>query len=88
MINKAKEKGVKNLLLSDARFLPFKDNVFDAAVSVHLLHLIKTWQAALREICRTTQRFMVSLYYAKKDMHANHDNLLRSHHQTTEKNGC
>jgi len=66
-IEKAKEKRVNNVLLGEARFLPFKDNVFDATISIHLLHLIKTWQDALREICRTTQGLMVSLYYARKD---------------------
>lgn len=36
----------------DATRLPFLDGSFDAAVGVHVFHLIPDWQAALREIAR------------------------------------
>lgn len=67
MIGKAKEKGVKNLLLSDARFLPFENKSFDVTISVHVLHLISEWQKTLREVCRVTRHAMFSLYDAHKD---------------------
>lgn len=67
MIAKARQKRVKNLFLSDARFLPFRANCFDAALSVHLLHLIGEWGKALSELCRVTRRVMVSLSYERHD---------------------
>ena len=36
----------------DASRLPFPDNSFDAAVDVHVFHLIPTWRAVLRELGR------------------------------------
>jgi SAM-dependent methyltransferase len=67
MTSKAKEKNVKDLLLADARYIPFKDKAFDVTISVHLLHLIKEWQKALAEVCRVTRHSMLSLYYTRKD---------------------
>jgi SAM-dependent methyltransferase len=70
MASKAKEKGVKQLLLADARFLPFKPNAFDAALCVHVLHLISEWRRVLQEICQASRFTMFSLYDA-------HDNPVR-----------
>lgn len=67
MIDKAVERGVHNLIRSDACFLPFKDNTFDVTVCVHLLHLISEWKMALKEICRVTRKVMVSMTYVKED---------------------
>ncbi len=67
MLEKAAEKGAGNLLQSDVCFLPLKDNSFDATVCVHLLHLISRWKAALQEICRVTQKAMVSTIYTQKN---------------------
>ncbi len=67
MTSKAKEKNVKDLLLADALSISFKDKIFDATISVHLLHLVKEWQKTLAEVCRVTRRAMLSLYYARKD---------------------
>lgn len=67
MLEKAAEKGAGNLVQSDVCFLSFKDNSFDATVCVHLLHLISGWKAALREICRVTQKVMVSTIYTRKN---------------------
>jgi ubiquinone/menaquinone biosynthesis C-methylase UbiE len=61
MMQKAKEKGVENLLRSDVCFLPFRDSCFDATLSVHLLHLISDWQTALGEICRVTKGNLFSV---------------------------
>jgi len=67
MLNKAKEKGVGILLHGDACFLPFKDNIFDAAVCIHLLHLVSGWEMVLQEICRVTRETMLSITYASKN---------------------
>jgi SAM-dependent methyltransferase len=67
MMSKAKEKDIENLLLADARSIPFKDKVFDVTISIHVLHLISEWQKVLREVCRVTRDAMLSLYYARKD---------------------
>lgn len=37
---------------ADATRLPFPVDAFDAAISVHVLHLIPNWQAAVAEIAR------------------------------------
>jgi len=67
MMSKAKEKGLQDLLLADARFIPFKDKTFDVAISVHVLHLISEWKKTLREVCRVSRHAMFSLYNARKD---------------------
>jgi len=67
MISKAEEKDVKNLLLADARSIPFRDKSFDVTISVHLLHLISEWRKTLGEVCRVSRHAMLSLYYSQKD---------------------
>lgn len=67
MINKATEKGTKNLLRADACFLPFKKKSFDATVCVHLLHLICEWRTTLQEICRVTKDVMFSIHYVREN---------------------
>lgn len=67
MINKAAERGVCHLLRGDACLLPFRDNSFDVSVCIHLLHLISEWKTALQEICRVTQRIMVSTSYVRRN---------------------
>lgn len=80
MINKAVEKGAHNLLQGDVCSLPFKDNSFDVAVSVHLLHLISEWKMALQEICRVTRRVMVSMTYVGADpVWETYDSLLKGY---------
>jgi len=80
MIGKAKDKGMKSLLLANACFLPFMNEAFDASICVHLLHLTSKWQTALQEICRVTRGFMVSLFYAEKDpVREAYDQLLKNY---------
>ncbi len=61
MMSKAKHKSVNNLLLADACFLPFRETSFNAAVSLHVLHLIKDWETALQEISRVTRDALFSV---------------------------
>lgn len=65
MMRNARRKGVDNLLLSDACFLPFKDSYFDASLCVHVLHLISDWQTALEEICRVTKNWLFSIAHKR-----------------------
>ncbi len=67
MIAKAREKGVGHLVRGDVRFLPFHKDCFDAAVSVHLLHLIEGWERALGELCRVTRCVMISMSHERRD---------------------
>ena len=49
----AKRKGERVLPIEgDATRLPFPDEAFDAALGVHIFHLIPAWQDALREVAR------------------------------------
>ncbi len=68
MLKRAMEKGVDNLFLGDACFLPFRDYSFDATVCIHLLHLITEWKMALEEICRVTREVMLSVVYTSKNV--------------------
>lgn len=80
MINKAMEKGVKNLLLADARRIPFRDKAFDVTISIHLLHLISEWRTTLEEIRRVSRYAMFSLYYARKNpVREAYNNLLKQY---------
>jgi len=63
MLQKAKQKGVANLHLADARYLPFNDLYFDATVCNHVLHLIQEWKTVLREITRVTRHIFLSTTY-------------------------
>lgn len=61
MVAKAVAKGTDNLLLGDACHLPFRDGTFGSAISVHLLHLISTWDCALAEISRVAEGKLLSV---------------------------
>lgn len=79
MINKAVEKSVCSLIRGDACFLPFRDNSFDVAICVHLLHLISEWKAALKEICMVTGKAIVSIDYVRRNpIREAYDRLLKS----------
>jgi ubiquinone/menaquinone biosynthesis C-methylase UbiE len=43
------------LVQGDATRLPFRDDVFGAALIVHVLHLIPNWRDALRELVRVVR---------------------------------
>jgi ubiquinone/menaquinone biosynthesis C-methylase UbiE len=61
MLGKAREKGTKILAVADARALPFRDSCFDSALSVHLLHLTREWEAVLNEVLRVTKDYFISI---------------------------
>ncbi|MBE9007768.1 class I SAM-dependent methyltransferase [Fortiea sp. LEGE XX443] len=47
---------------ADATFLPFADNSFDVALTVHVFHLISAWKQALAEIRRVLKPGGIYLY--------------------------
>jgi ubiquinone/menaquinone biosynthesis C-methylase UbiE len=61
MMVKAKEKGVSNLVLGDASILPFSGRAFDAAIMVHVLHLLPDWRGVVREVARVTRTTIIAL---------------------------
>jgi len=61
MMLKAREKGVDNLVLADMHELPFRDKSFDAAIVIHVLHIIADWPRVMRDVGRVTKRNIVSL---------------------------
>lgn len=66
-------------LRADAAALPFRDRAFDAAVSVHVFHLIPRWREALAEVARVLRPGGVLLLGA--DDQAAGGSLFRSPHQ-------
>lgn len=67
MLSKARDKGTSNLVRGDLRRLPFRDEAFDSALCVHVLHLIRDWPGALYEISRVTKRRLTSIATDKQD---------------------
>ena len=61
MMSKAREKGVRNLILADAHNMPFKDKSFDASIIIHVLQLIPDWRNVEREMGRVTKSEVVAL---------------------------
>jgi len=67
MLGKARAKGVEGLVRADVCRLPFADNAFGVAMSVHLLHLVLEWRCALREIARVTSERYVTVASFRED---------------------
>lgn len=60
MLARLREKAPKgatlDLLRADATALPFADAAFGSALACHVLHLIRDWEGALRELVRVVRR--------------------------------
>lgn len=61
MLERARSKGLDGILQADAHTMPFRDGVFDHALSVHVLHLVRDWMRVLEEVGRVTRGNLVSL---------------------------
>jgi len=61
MLLKAREKGIDRLLLGDAYSLPFKGKAFDAAMIIHVLHVVVDWARVMRELGRVTKGNVVTI---------------------------
>ena len=60
MMAKAREKKVRNLVQADAHCLPFRDRVFDGAIMIHVLHLLRDWVQVVGEVGRVTGKVVVA----------------------------
>jgi ubiquinone/menaquinone biosynthesis C-methylase UbiE len=67
MLLKARGKGLDRLVLGDAYRLPFRDESFDAAVIIHVLHVVVNWSAVMRGIGRVTRGNVVSIFRQRPD---------------------
>lgn len=47
--------GALAIVMGDITALPFSDNAFDAAVAVHVFHLVSPWRRALDEVLRVVK---------------------------------
>lgn len=56
LVEKAGGRALFPLVRGDATALPFRDDVFGAAVVRHLLHLIPAWERAIAELARVIRR--------------------------------
>jgi ubiquinone/menaquinone biosynthesis C-methylase UbiE len=61
MISKAKQKGIRSLILADACNMPFKDGTFDASIIIHVFQLLPDWLSAMREMGRVTNKKVAAL---------------------------
>lgn len=61
MISRAKRKGLQKLVIADTYSLPFRDDAFDAAILVHVVHLLPDPVMALAEIGRVVKRSVVAI---------------------------
>ncbi len=60
MMLQARQRGVRNLVRADARYLPFRNQAFDASIMIHLLHLVRDWVQVVREVGRVTRKVLIS----------------------------
>lgn len=58
----AEKQAAVRLVMSDITALPFRDDSFDAVVSVHVFHLVDGWQRAVEESLRVLRPGGVLLY--------------------------
>jgi ubiquinone/menaquinone biosynthesis C-methylase UbiE len=61
MLAKAREKGLERLLLGDAYKLPFRDKSFDAAIIIHVLHVVVDWATVMQDLGRVTKGHVMSI---------------------------
>jgi ubiquinone/menaquinone biosynthesis C-methylase UbiE len=61
MIKNSRAKGFTRCVRGDSSFLPFRDDAFDFALAVHVIHLLKDWTATLSEIKRVIRDSLLSV---------------------------
>jgi len=61
MISRAKQKGLWHLVIADTYSLPFVDHTFDAAILVHVVHLLPDPVTALAEIGRVVKNSVIAI---------------------------
>lgn len=60
MMAKAREKKFRNLVQADAHHLPFRNETFDGALMIHVLHLVRDWVQVVHEVGRVTRKVVVA----------------------------
>ena len=55
MMEKARAKGVNNLILADGRMTPFREKSFDATLMAHVFHLLEDPLSVVREAARVSR---------------------------------
>jgi SAM-dependent methyltransferase len=55
MMEKARTKGVSNLILADGRMTPFREKSFDATLMAHVFHLLENPLSVMREAARVSR---------------------------------
>ena len=60
MMEKARERKLRNLVQADAHRLPFRDGSFDGALTIHVLHLVHDWVQVVHEVGRVTRKVIVA----------------------------
>ncbi len=60
MVRQASGNGTPNLVLGDAHALPFRNDAFDAALLVMVVHQLADLRTACREIARVSRRVAVA----------------------------
>jgi ubiquinone/menaquinone biosynthesis C-methylase UbiE len=83
MVRVGISKGLRNVLFSNACYLPFKDNAFHSTLSVHLLHLLPDWLSALKEAIRVTRENFITV----KRVWLNEETPYKLYGELTSKNG-
>lgn len=61
MLEKAQDKGLENLVIGDARQLPFLDKSLDGTIIVHVFHLMEDRKKMMLEASRVTKKYVISL---------------------------
>ena len=61
MLQKAKAKGMKDILLGDANQLPFGDKAFDGVVLAHVIHLLDDPSETFGRLSRASRRYIVAI---------------------------
>lgn len=61
MLEKAREKGVRNLVVGDAKNLPFLDKSFDASIIVHVFRFVEDRAKMMSEAGRVSRNIVLSL---------------------------
>jgi ubiquinone/menaquinone biosynthesis C-methylase UbiE len=67
MMEKAKPKGVKNLVRADGSKIPFQSKTFDATLMAHVFHLLENPFPIMREAARISKIGLFGLVRGKED---------------------
>ena len=60
MLDRARARGLGRLVQGEMIRLPFRDDAFDHAIAIHILHLLPDWWAMIDEVVRVTHGFLAT----------------------------